>query len=306
MERARELVLVVVLCLLHDLALGNALTSPSRWQVLLQSARPAAQTAWGHAYAHGEGVPQDYRRAVALYCAAARRGNTEAQYHLGWLYANGRGVARDDALAAAWFRVAAAGGDPHSRRMLALVDDREQSKWPLCTFSEFTPEQNAGGEADRARVERWVRRLAPRYGLEPALVLAVIEAESSFDPKARSHKGALGLMQLLPQTAARFDVADPLNPFENLRGGMAYLCWLLAFYQGDVRLALAGYNAGEAAVERFAGVPPYAETRAYVRRIVRAYGSTEHPPVVPVTAPSRLVAQLAPNSRATPSGCSTC
>ena len=113
--------------------------------------------------------------------------------------------------------------------------------------------------------------MAPRFDLDPALVLEVVRAESNFDPRARSHKGALGLMQLIPATARRFGVEDPFEPSQNLRGGMAYLRWLMTRVDGDLRLALAGYNAGEAAVERHRGVPPYAETRAYVGRILRRY-----------------------------------
>lgn len=81
---------------------------------------------------------------------------------------------------------------------------------------------------------------------------------------------------------------DPYDPVQNLRGGMAYLRWLLAYFQGDVRLTLAGYNTGEGAVVRYGDVPPYAETRAYVDRITRAYGQLKHPPVAPVTPPAPL------------------
>jgi soluble lytic murein transglycosylase-like protein len=130
--------------------------------------------------------------------------------------------------------------------------------------------------------------MAPDYGLQPALVLAVIEAESNFDSQALSPKNAQGLMQLIPGTAERFGVRDPYDPVQNLRGGMAYLRWLLAYFQGDVRLTLAGYNAGEGTVVRYGDVPPYAETRAYVDRITRAYGQLKHPPVAPVTPPAPL------------------
>jgi soluble lytic murein transglycosylase-like protein len=105
----------------------------------------------------------------------------------------------------------------------------------------------------------------------------VIRAESGFDPEARSAKGALGLMQLIPATAARFGVSDPLQPLQNLRGGMAYLNWLLGQFQGDLELVLAGYNAGERAVQRYGGIPPYAETRAYVSKILKRYGKRSHP-----------------------------
>ncbi len=112
-----------------------------------------------------------------------------------------------------------------------------------------------------------MRSLAPQYHLDPNLVLAVVAAESNFDPSARSDKNAQGLMQLIPATAERFDVKDAWDPEQNLRGGMAYLRWLLQRFDGDVWLALAGYNAGEQAVERYKGIPPYPETRDYVDRI---------------------------------------
>ena len=102
-----------------------------------------------------------------------------------------------------------------------------------------------------------MRALAPKYSLDPKLVLAVIEAESNFNPKARSPKNEQGLMQLIPATAQRFGVRNVWDTEQNLRGGMAYLQWLLKHFKGDVKLALAGYNAGEKAVERHGGVPPY-------------------------------------------------
>jgi len=109
--------------------------------------------------------------------------------------------------------------------------------------------------------------VAPEYKLQPHVVLAFMAAESNFDPNARSPKDAHGLMQLIPGTAARFGVRNILDPVQNIRGGMAYLRWLLARFEGDLTLAAAGYNAGEGAVERYLGVPPYAETRLYVRKI---------------------------------------
>jgi soluble lytic murein transglycosylase-like protein len=105
----------------------------------------------------------------------------------------------------------------------------------------------------------------------------VIRAESNFDPLARSSKNGQGLMQLIPETAQRFNVRDPFDPVDNVRGGMAYLRWLLAYYRGDVRLALAAYNAGEGTVDKHRGVPPYAETIGYLQRI-RAFYPLEHHP----------------------------
>ncbi len=113
--------------------------------------------------------------------------------------------------------------------------------------------------------------MAPEYGLDPQLVLALIEAESNFNPRARSHKGAIGLMQLIPATARRFGVRRITDPLQNLQGGMAYLQWLSGNFKGELPLILAAYNAGEQAVERHRGIPPYRETRHYVKHITRNY-----------------------------------
>lgn len=132
----------------------------------------------------------------------------------------------------------------------------------------------------RQAVERLIERLAPQYALDPALVKQVVAAESAFRTDARSSKNAQGLMQLIPATAQRFGVQNTWDAEQNLRGGMAYLRWLLGQFRGDVRLALAGYNAGEGAVTRYGGLPPYAETRQYVAAIIGRYGRTQHPYVV--------------------------
>jgi soluble lytic murein transglycosylase-like protein len=115
-----------------------------------------------------------------------------------------------------------------------------------------------------------VHQLAPEYGVSPRLALAVIRAESNFNPAALSNKNAQGLMQLIPDTSARFNVKKPFDPEQNLRGGLAYLRWLLAYFEGDVSLVAAAYNAGEGAVNRYRGVPPYAETQGYVKRIIES------------------------------------
>ncbi len=266
------------------------------WLRLIKEA-PAVQAEWATRYEHGEGVAQDYGRAMRLYCAAARRGHVQAQYQLGWMYANGRGVARDDAQAAAWFRLAAAKGDKPARQMLARLDDSARVRRAACVEpadpARMPPSfqfavRRGPSSPERARVEGLVNRMAPSYGLQPSLVLAVIEAESGYNSQARSVKDAQGLMQLIPKTAERFGVRDPYDPVQNLQGGMAYLRWLLAYFQGDVRLTLAGYNAGEGAVVRYGGVPPYAETQAYVEKITRTYGQLAHPPVEPVTRAAPL------------------
>lgn len=118
------------------------------------------------------------------------------------------------------------------------------------------------------RYDALIRRHASNYGVRADLVRAVIQVESGFNPRARSPKGAVGLMQLMPTTAAALGVADRYDPAENIRGGVAYLSRLLRQYEGNEELALAAYNAGPQAVARYGNdVPPYRETRDYVRRV---------------------------------------
>lgn len=124
---------------------------------------------------------------------------------------------------------------------------------------------------DRDGAEKMVREAAERHKVDPALVRAVIETESNWNPMARSRKGAMGLMQLIPSTAIRFGVNDAFNPRQNVDAGVRYLKTLLERYNGNLDLALAAYNAGEGAVDRAGGVPSYRETRNYVQRVQDAY-----------------------------------
>ena len=112
-----------------------------------------------------------------------------------------------------------------------------------------------------------IRAAAATHGVEEAVVRAIIHAESAYNPNAMSRVGAQGLMQLMPATARRFGVANAFDAGQNIRGGVQYLAWLLKRYNGDLALAAAGYNAGEGAVDKYRGVPPYSETRRYVERV---------------------------------------
>jgi soluble lytic murein transglycosylase-like protein len=140
-----------------------------------------------------------------------------------------------------------------------------------------------------APLVNFVKLMAPDYQLAPGLVLAFMATESNFNASAVSPKNALGLMQLIPDTAARFGVRNAMDPAQNIRGGMAYLRWLMAYFEGDVALVAAAYNAGERAVERYRGVPPYAETLHYVSRILGNVGALKQPFDAKVTAPSELL-----------------
>ena len=119
--------------------------------------------------------------------------------------------------------------------------------------------------------EELIRAASGRYNVDADLIRAVIKAESDFRSNARSQKGAVGLMQLMPETARLQNVADVYDPSENVEGGVRHLKMLLERYQGDLQLSLAAYNAGSAAVEKHGGIPPFAETKEYVRRVLRFY-----------------------------------
>jgi soluble lytic murein transglycosylase len=122
-----------------------------------------------------------------------------------------------------------------------------------------------------ADYEAVIRSTSDRYSIDADLVRAVIKAESDFNSNARSRKGAMGLMQLMPDTARLYNIGNAFDPVDNIEGGVRHLRMLLERYQGDLHLSLAAYNAGSGAVEKYGGIPPFTETREYVRRVLRFY-----------------------------------
>jgi len=122
---------------------------------------------------------------------------------------------------------------------------------------------------DTTAYDKLIRKTAKQHRVDRALVKAVIHAESAFNPYATSNKGARGLMQLLPSTAAMYGVSDLYDPAQNIKAGVKHLKYLLKKYRNNSRLAVAAYNAGETAVKRYRGIPPYKETRIYVSKVLR-------------------------------------
>jgi soluble lytic murein transglycosylase-like protein len=129
-----------------------------------------------------------------------------------------------------------------------------------------------------------IYRAGESEGVDPRFIHAVIQQESRYQTRALSHAGAQGLMQLMPATAKRFGCDDVNDPESNIKAGTKYLSWLLKRFEGNVELALAGYNAGEGAVDKYKGIPPYQETQNYVVKIVANYGKTFHPVLSPEDA----------------------
>jgi soluble lytic murein transglycosylase-like protein len=257
--------------------LAAVFATGSAWAAPQDDASAEALRLQAIALEHGEGVPRDLAQAAKLYCQSAFQGDAIAQYNLGWMYANGRGVPRQDGVAAYFFHAAAEQGLDGALRMLQAVGNTP-AETPECMREPPPPVIQATApplpKVDYAliaprKIMDLVMKLAPQFKIEPQLALAIIAAESNFDVQAQSPKNAQGLMQLIPDTSARFNVKNPYDPAQNIRGGLTYLRWLLAYFEGDVSLVAAAYNAGEGTVERYRGVPPYKETRNYVQRIIR-------------------------------------
>jgi hypothetical protein len=143
-------------------------------------------------------------------------------------------------------------------------------------------------------IEAHIREVAVRYDIPPILVAAIVEAESEFNPRAVSRRGARGLMQLMPGTASSLQVSDTFDPYENIEGGVRHLRGLMDRYHGNLPLVLAAYNAGEQAVMAYGGVPPYRETRRYVSRILRRIGRADLVPRVPHVVPVATTRRIDP------------
>ena len=309
-RRRNQITVAALLAIMAGMAAADSDDRVAALESAATGGDPRAQTELAVRYEHAEGVSRDLQKAGALYCQAAKHGHAEAQFKLGWLYANARGVPRDDAVAAALFVMAAHQGFEPAAKLLKYFGSPSDAQLPPCLFPDPPPtpefamensavnadekpadaaEAVAADPAGQGEIERLVFTLAPRYSVDPKLALAVISVESAFNPEAVSPKNARGLMQLIPETAERFGVRRIFNPVENIKGGLAYLRWLLAFFKGDVALVAAAYNAGERAVEKYRGIPPYAKTRRYVRKITSIYTKASHPYAHDVVEPSPIV-----------------
>jgi len=229
----------------------------------------------------GRGQSVSLVRAAMLYCEAAGYGSAEAQYRLGKMFLAGQGLPRNIPVAATLFSIAAGNGHRGAQAML-LVTGVQAEQLPKCltdpdhAWAGYEAEARVDIERyvdalpkDRHRVAILIRKLAPTFAVDTRFALAIASVESNFNALARSPKNAIGVMQLIPETVARFAVKNAYDPEQNIRGGLAYLRWLLHRFGGDRQLAAAAYNSGEGTVDHYKGVPPYPETRAYVRRVMQ-------------------------------------
>lgn len=230
---------------------------------------------------------RDPWQAAVRYCGGARQGSTESQYRLAMLYAFGQGVPEDRAAAASLLALAAQQGHQQAVNMLETIH-YSSDQLPECVLADVQPPHapvtNSASLNDviasLPKQRRWivdmVQQVARWNDVDPRFALSIVTVESRFQPHARSGANAMGLMQLIPATAERFNVKDAFDASQNVKGGVRYLRWLLDRYHGDVAMAAAAYNAGEGAVDRYKGIPPYKETQQYVKRVLQYYPYRTH------------------------------
>ena len=248
-------------------------------------------------------------KAANLYCEAARYGSAEGIYRLAMLYAFGRGVPENRDYAANLFGIASTHGHFEAQKMLETIEIKTADT-PLCVLEAVAPEKATKTQytlyqgspaidayiAQLPKSKRWVVDLVGTisdwYKVDEKLVLSIITAESGFKAAAKSNKEAQGLMQLIPETAERFNVKNAYNASQNIKGGVAYLRWLLSYFRGDVTLVVAAYNAGEGAVDKYKGVPPYKETKAYVKKVLSLYQVKRHSYDENITNASPVIAKF--------------
>lgn len=206
------------------------------------------------------------------------------------MYANGKGVTKDDNVAVKFYSLAAKQFHQSARESLSASRGNPNiAKLPECMSKDYTPKETDLAENSRDKasksnpfyvkgpIYKLVSKIAPRNNIDTDLAMAFIAVESGFDPNATSAKNAQGLMKLIPVTARRFKVKNTYDPEQNIHGGLAYLQWLLTYFEGDVTLVAAAYNAGENTVDKYKGIPLYPETEKYVKIIATLYKKTHHP-----------------------------
>jgi soluble lytic murein transglycosylase-like protein len=155
----------------------------------------------------------------------------------------------------------------------------------------------AGKSDSSSEIEQLIREISEQHGIDPELALAVARTESNFNPRAISHKGALGVMQLIPETARRFGVSNVWDPRQNIEGGVKFLKFLMGMFPDNLSHILAAYNAGENSVVKHRGIPPYRETQAYVRKITQLYNRKGHLLIASAQTEQRIVSHRASSGR---------
>ncbi|WP_429226444.1 lytic transglycosylase domain-containing protein [Aeromonas veronii] len=222
------------------------------------------------------------QKAIALYCVAASTGNPEGYFRIGRLLATGPASVRSAKLANSYLAMAMRLGNQQAARYYnarvgnAPMGDQcgvgmrgGQGSYSALPNTPFNVEAYLARQSPgKQKLATMLRHAAKRHQVDVRLVLAIAIAESNLESRAVSAKNAQGVMQLIPETQQRFGVTRPFDPAQNIKGGVSYLKWLDRRFDGDWVLISAAYNAGEKAVERYGGIPPYDETQEYVKRVL--------------------------------------
>ncbi len=271
LQRFFKLVILLIVAVSASPAFADGFEEAPRVLAALEQGR-AAET--------GKGVSRNLWQAVRLYCDAATMGGPEAYFRIGRLLATAPGSMRNPRLANAYLAMAASLGSHEALKYY----DPQQGNAELegdCPAAGGMDYADSGFDVDaylrkqsaaKQQIAGLIRKVATKNHMNVQFALAIAMAESNLDPTAVSPSNAQGVMQLIPATQERFGVTRPFDPEQNIKGALAYIRWLEKRFAGDWRLVAAAYNAGEGAVDRHNGIPPYAETQQYVRRVMHFSG----------------------------------
>lgn len=271
LQRFFKLVILLIAAVCGSPAFADGFEEAPRVLAALEQGR-AAET--------GKGVSRNLWQAVRLYCDAATMGGPEAYFRIGRLLATAPGSMRNPRLANAYLAMAASLGSHEALKYY----DPQQGNAELegdCPAAGGMDYADSGFDVDaylrkqsaaKQQIAGLIRKVATKNHMNVQFALAIAMAESNLDPTAVSPSNAQGVMQLIPATQERFGVTRPFDPEQNIKGALAYIRWLEKRFAGDWRLVAAAYNAGEGAVDRHNGIPPYAETQQYVRRVMHFSG----------------------------------
>ncbi|MBL0667201.1 lytic transglycosylase domain-containing protein [Aeromonas jandaei] len=265
-----------LLLFLSSLLAGIPQTAQSR--DFRQAPRAMTALRQGQAAQHSGNL----QKAIALYCVAASTGNPEGYFRIGRLLATGPASVRSAKMANSYLAMAMRLGNQQASRYYnprvgnAPMGDQcgvgmrgGQGSYFALPSTPFNVEAYLARQSPgKQKLATMLRHAAKRHQVDVRLVLAIAIAESNLESRAVSAKNAQGVMQLIPETQQRFGVTQPFDPAQNIKGGVSYLKWLDRRFDGDWVLISAAYNAGEKAVERYGGIPPYDETREYVKRVL--------------------------------------
>lgn len=255
-------------------------SSPVRAENFEEAPRVLAALEQGRAAEEGKGFRKNLVQAIALYCDAATMGSPEGFFRVGRLLATAPAGQRNQRLANAYLALAASLGSQDALKYYDPAEGNAELGSECAPPADAAEMQAFNVDAYLARqsptkqeIARLIRKLAPRYDVDPRLALAIAMTESNLNANAVSPKNAQGVMQLIPATQERFGVTRPFDAEQNIKGAMAYLRWLDKRFAGNWHFVAAAYNAGEGSVDRYGGIPPYVETRQYVRRVMGFAGS---------------------------------